>query len=81
MATSELTRLASAVERHARADGSYETAVPALKLSRFSAPSDLAPSDNAHARVATYPGAGDGGWDPRRVTVRGTERSRFRTRH
>jgi AraC-like DNA-binding protein len=41
VATDELTKLASAVERRAAADGGYETAVPALKLSRFSSPSDL----------------------------------------
>jgi AraC-like DNA-binding protein len=39
--TKELARLASAIERQAAADGAYETAVPALRLSRFSAPSDL----------------------------------------
>ncbi len=42
MATDELARLAAAVERQAATDGAYETAVPALRLSRFSAPSDLA---------------------------------------
>jgi AraC-like DNA-binding protein len=41
VATDELTKLAAAVERHTRLDGVYETAVPALGLSRFSAPSDL----------------------------------------
>src|SRR4051794_20785252 len=41
VATNELARLASAVERRAAADGAYDTAVPALRLSRFSAPSDL----------------------------------------
>lgn len=41
MATSELARLASAIERQTGADGAYEPAVPALKLSRLSAPSDL----------------------------------------
>ncbi len=41
MATNELARLASAVERQTAADGVYDTAVPALRLSRFSAPSDL----------------------------------------
>ncbi len=41
MAANELARLASAVERHTGADGVYDTAVPALRLSRFSAPSDL----------------------------------------
>src|SRR5258708_35462341 len=41
VATNELARLASALERQTGADGVYDTAVPALKLSRFSAPSDL----------------------------------------
>jgi AraC-like DNA-binding protein len=41
MATNELTRLAAAVERQTTADGGYETAVSALRLSRYSAPSDL----------------------------------------
>jgi hypothetical protein len=41
VATDELTKLAAAVERHSGSDGVYETAVPALALSRFSAPSDL----------------------------------------
>ncbi len=41
MATDELVRLASAVERQTTADGAYDTAVPALRLSQFSAPSDL----------------------------------------
>src|SRR5947209_16488075 len=41
VATDDLGKLASAVERRAAADGAYETAVPALRLSRFSAPSDL----------------------------------------
>src|SRR4051794_8003253 len=41
VATDDLAKLASAVERRAAADGAYETAVPALRLSRFSAPSDL----------------------------------------
>ena len=41
MATNDLVKLASAIERQTTADGSYETAVPAVKLSRFSAPSDL----------------------------------------
>ncbi len=41
MATNELPRLAVAIERQAPADGAYDTAVAALKLSRFSAPSDL----------------------------------------
>jgi AraC-like DNA-binding protein len=39
--TDELARLESAVERQTGADGAYDTAVPALRLSRFSAPSDL----------------------------------------
>ena len=37
----ELIDLAAAIERQTGADGVYETAVPALRLSRFSAPSDL----------------------------------------
>jgi len=41
VATDELAELASAVERQTTADGVYDTAVPALRLSRFSAPSDL----------------------------------------
>jgi AraC-like DNA-binding protein len=41
VATNELARLASTIERQAAADGGYDTAVPALRLSRFSAPSDL----------------------------------------
>jgi AraC-like DNA-binding protein len=41
VATNELAKLASAIERQAAADGSYDTAVPALRLSRFSSPSDL----------------------------------------
>jgi AraC-like DNA-binding protein len=41
MATDELTKLASAIERQTRADGGHDTAVAALKLSRFSAPSEL----------------------------------------
>jgi AraC-like DNA-binding protein len=41
VATDELGKLASAVKRQTAADGVYDTAVPALKLSRFSAPSDL----------------------------------------
>jgi AraC-like DNA-binding protein len=36
-----LTKLVAAVERHMGSDGVYETAVPALGLSRFSAPTDL----------------------------------------
>jgi AraC-like DNA-binding protein len=42
VATDELTKLASAVAGQAAVDGVYGTAVPALWLSRFSAPSDLA---------------------------------------
>jgi AraC-like DNA-binding protein len=41
VATNELARLASAIEAQAAADGGYNTAEPALRLSRFSAPSDL----------------------------------------
>ena len=41
MATNELAKLASAIERQTAADGGYDTAVSALRLSRFSAPSDL----------------------------------------
>jgi AraC-like DNA-binding protein len=41
VAIHELARLASAVERQAAEDGAYDTAIPALRLSRFSAPSDL----------------------------------------
>ena len=37
----DLAKLAAAIQRKAAADGSCETAVPALKLSRISAPSDL----------------------------------------
>jgi hypothetical protein len=40
VATNELAKLTSAVERQTTADGAYDTAVPALRLSRFSAPSD-----------------------------------------
>ena len=42
MATNELARLASAIGRHTAADGPCVTAVPALMLSRASAPSELA---------------------------------------
>lgn len=42
MATNELAKLASAVERQTAADGAHDTAVPALRLYRFSAISDLA---------------------------------------
>jgi hypothetical protein len=41
VAANELATLAAAIERQAAADGGYDTAVPALRLSRFSAPSDL----------------------------------------
>jgi len=41
VATDELAKLASAVERQTTADGAYDTAVPALRLSQLSAPSDL----------------------------------------
>jgi AraC-like DNA-binding protein len=41
VATNEMEKLASAVERQAAVDGSYDTAVPALRLSRVSKPSDL----------------------------------------
>jgi AraC-like DNA-binding protein len=41
VATNELEKFAAAVERQTGADGAYNTAVPALRLSRFSAPSDL----------------------------------------
>src|SRR5438132_14338151 len=41
MPSNELATLAAAIERQAAADGAYNTAVPALRLSRFSAPSDL----------------------------------------
>ncbi len=41
VATTELARLASAIEWQTGSNGAYDTAVPALKLSRFSAPSDL----------------------------------------
>src|SRR5438105_3835940 len=41
VATNELAKLASAVARQSAVDGAYETVVPALRLSRFSAPSDL----------------------------------------
>ena len=41
MATNEPAGLASAIERQTAADGGYDTAVPELRLSRFSAPSDL----------------------------------------
>jgi AraC-like DNA-binding protein len=41
VATDQLARLASAIERQTNADGACETAVPALRLSRCSGPSDL----------------------------------------
>lgn len=41
MATNDLAELAAAIERHTGADDVHVTAVPALRLSRFSAPSDL----------------------------------------
>jgi AraC-like DNA-binding protein len=41
VATNELAKLASAVECQTSTDGGYDTAVTALRLSRFSAPSDL----------------------------------------
>ena len=41
MATKELSKLVSAVERHTTTDDVYNTVVPGLRLSRFSAPSDL----------------------------------------
>lgn len=41
MATNEQARLVSAIERQTAEDDVYNTAVPELRLSRFSAPSDL----------------------------------------
>jgi AraC-like DNA-binding protein len=41
VAADELARLAEAIERRTGADGAYDTAVSALKLSRFSAPTEL----------------------------------------
>jgi hypothetical protein len=41
VATNGLANLASAVEQQSTVDGAYDTAVPALRLSRFSAPSDF----------------------------------------
>ncbi len=41
MATDELDKLASVIEQQTTADDVYQTAVPGLRLSRFSAPSDL----------------------------------------
>jgi AraC-like DNA-binding protein len=41
VATTELAKLASAIARQTTADGTYDTVVPALKLFRSSAPTDL----------------------------------------
>jgi hypothetical protein len=41
VATDELARLTSAVERQTAPNGAYDTAVAALRLSRFSAPTAL----------------------------------------
>src|SRR4051812_38115673 len=41
MTTDEGVKLAAVIERQTGGDGVYDTAVPALRLSRFSAPSDL----------------------------------------
>jgi AraC-like DNA-binding protein len=41
VAVNEIVELSLAIERQTAADGAYDTAVPALRLSRFSAPSDL----------------------------------------
>jgi AraC-like DNA-binding protein len=41
VAANDPATLASAIERQTAADGAYDTAVPALRLSRVSAPSDL----------------------------------------
>jgi hypothetical protein len=41
VATDDLERLAAAIKRQATADGGYDTAIPTLKLSRFSAPTDV----------------------------------------
>src|SRR4051812_8158844 len=41
MTTDERVKLAAVIERQTGGDGVYDTAVPALRLSRFSAPSDL----------------------------------------
>jgi AraC-like DNA-binding protein len=40
VATNESAKLAAAVERHTTVDGAHDTAVPALRLTRLSAPSD-----------------------------------------
>jgi AraC-like DNA-binding protein len=41
VASNELASLAAAIEQQTAADGAYDTAVPELRLSRFSEPSDL----------------------------------------
>ena len=41
MATNDVAGLATEIERQTAEDRVYDTAVPALKLSRFSAPSEL----------------------------------------
>jgi AraC-like DNA-binding protein len=41
VARDEVAKLASAIARQTDADSAYDTAVPAVRLSRFSAPSDL----------------------------------------
>jgi hypothetical protein len=41
VATNELEKLASAVERHTASDGEHDTAMRALWLYRYSAPTDL----------------------------------------
>ena len=41
MATPDLARLASILERHTSADRAYDTTVPALRLYRSSSPSEL----------------------------------------
>jgi hypothetical protein len=53
MTTNERAKLASAVERQAVADGVYDTAVPALRLSQFSAPSDLAAPHSSRSTAIT----------------------------
>jgi AraC-like DNA-binding protein len=42
MAGNDLEQLASAITRHAAADGAHDTAVSALRLSRYPAPTELA---------------------------------------
>jgi hypothetical protein len=42
MSREDLSKFVAAVERHAVTDGVYNTAVTVLKISRFSAPTDLA---------------------------------------